>query len=105
MFPKEQEEVRSQIFFYPKCFGTNFFGDVVNFRFKNKHNFLGEPFKQKMSQIVEKVHNFLDPLPLNWTILIWEEKDIYWPPSTDIVANPFTLTKTVPKSYQTDAWG
>ena len=61
MFPKEQEEVRSQIFFYPKSFGTNFFGNVANFRFKNKHNFLGEPSKQKMSQIVEKVHNFLDP--------------------------------------------
>ena len=70
-----------------------------------------------MSQIVGKVHNFLDPPPprIIWTILDMKKKLIFDdPPSRpklgkilnvdyfDIVVPPLNLAKTVPKSYQTD---
>ena len=78
--------------------------------------------KKKMSQIVEKVHNFLDPPPpprMIWTFLNLGKKMIFDDPTPprpklgkiwnvdyfDIVAPPLTLAKTVPKSYQTDIWG
>ena len=75
---------------------------------------LGEQSKLKMSQIVEKVHNFLGCFGLFW---IWEKIDFRWTPPRpklgkiwnvdyfDIVAPPLTLTKTVPKSHQTDTLG
>ena len=64
-----------------------------------------------MSQIVEKVHNFLDFFEFGKK-LIFDDP----PPRPklgkignvdyfDIVAPPLTLAKTVPKTYQTDTWG
>ena len=47
-------------------------------------NNLGEPSKKKMSQKVEKVHNFLDPPPpLGWFGLfwIWKKLEFEDPPS------------------------
>ena len=38
---------------------------------------LGEPSKLKMSQIVEKVHNFLDPPRIIWAILNLGKKLIF----------------------------
>ena len=67
----------------------------------------------KMSQIVEKIYNFLTPSPPPPRRIWWI--DFQYPPphqpklggknwNVDIVAPPPTLAKTAPKSYQTDTW-
>ena len=67
----------------------------------------------KMSQIVEKIYNFLTPSPPppgEFDELIFNSPPPHQPKlggknwNVDIVAPPPTLAKTAPKSYQTDTW-